>query len=133
RALAEQMRRATTGERGQTRGEVVVVGAVVADRRARFGPRAEEQRQQAMMEHVHEALEGGVAVVALAFAGILGQMQRQRPVGPGKSEEELFQSRWNAVATGSDIRQSGGRKAAVRRLAQSQGVFRQTLRVPQAR
>ena len=70
RLAPPQARHAAPGERGEARRPVVVVDPVVADLRPRLGPGPVEQGQQAVVEDVHEALEGRVVDVALAFPGV---------------------------------------------------------------
>ena len=66
--------------------EAVAVGPVEAVDRLRIGPRAVEQQDEPVMEQVGECAEGVVVVVALAFARVLGQVQRQRAVGTEQAE-----------------------------------------------
>ncbi len=86
-----------------------------------------------MVEHIEKTLAGAVGVVALALAYVLGEVQRQRPVGPAEAEEELLQARWRSVAGWRHRRQGGRGKCTVQLLAEAQRVVRQALRVAKTR
>src|SRR3954451_594622 len=76
------------GQAGNVERESLVARPVKAPRRLRRRPRATEQRQIAMMEDVEEIAERGVASMVLTFARNLGDVDRQRAVGPEHPESE---------------------------------------------
>ncbi len=78
---------AQSAQRPHIQCEPVLRRAVEADRRARVGPGAVEQRQRPVMEDVGEALEGRVAMVAATVPCIFRQVQRQRAIGTEQAEE----------------------------------------------
>lgn len=131
-ALVEQARGAATAQCGEARRPVVIVRAVMADGRPCLGPGTIKQGQQAMVEHIQEALAGAVGVVALALTHVLGDVQRQRAVGAAEAEEELLQPCRLAFGPRFDRGQCGRRKGAIGLLPETQRVIRQAQGVPQA-
>lgn len=85
------------------------------------------------MEDVHEALEGRVVDVALAFPGVFGEVQRQRPVGAGEAEEELVQARRRGGADVAHRGQGRRREGTVGLLPEAQRIVRQPHRMTEAR
>ncbi len=85
-----------------------------------------------MVEDVEEALEGGVGVVALALAGVFGQVQRQRAVGAGEAEEVLLDARC-AIGVVLDAGEGRGGETAVGLLPQAQRVIGQAHGMAEAR
>ena len=55
-----------------------------------------------MVEDIQELFAGAVGIVALAFAHVLGDVQRQRAIGAAEAEEELLQPRRLAIASRVD-------------------------------
>ena len=64
------------------------------------------------MEEVGEAREAGVGVVALAFARVLGQMQRQRPLRPEQAEEAHAEARRRMLLRPNDISAAGAKSSS---------------------
>ena len=79
--------RAVAEERADVGPVAILRRPVVRCRRLRLPPGAIEHQQQAVVEDVGEAREGGVAMVALAIAHEFRQVQRQRPLRPEQAEE----------------------------------------------
>jgi len=131
--LVEQARHAPTAQGREARRPVIIVRAVVADGRPRLGPGPVEQAQQAMVEDIQELFAGAVGIVALAFAHVLGDVQRQRAVGAAEAEKVLLQPRWLALASGVDRGQGGRGEGAVGLLPEAQRVVRQAQGLAQAR
>jgi hypothetical protein len=67
--------------------EAVGARPLEAHGRLGVGPGAVEQAHQTMVKNISEAYEGRIVGVAQPFAGVFGQMDRQRPVGPEQPEE----------------------------------------------
>lgn len=68
-----------------------------------------------MVEQVGERGQGVVAVMLAAFAGVLGQVQRQRPIGTEQAEAVDGQLGRGALARRAR-RGQGGRRESQRRL-----------------
>jgi hypothetical protein len=119
------------GARAHPARKAVVLGAVVLHARLRLRPRAVEQRQQPVVEHVEKALQRGIAALAQALAHVLGQVQRHRPLRPEQAEEVHAQPRHATLA--AEAGQGGRGKAQLRLLPQAQRLLHRPHRAAEAR
>src|SRR5690606_3723167 len=137
-ALPRVLRRdrpgADAGEAAEIAGKARLVRPVVVHRRLGIGPGAVEQEQQAVMEDVGEAGEGGVALLLLPPPRVLGQMERQRPLRSEQAEEADPQAGGRAVRLGRrERRQIGRRKRKIWFLAEPDRLLRGAVRAAEAR
>src|SRR6185295_10794077 len=111
RAVARaQRRQAEAAQRGQAPAEEILPLPVHADHGPCLGPGTVEKRQHAVMEHVEEAQEPPVAMVACPVARPVGEVDRQRAVGPEHPEHPLHQARGAPLACRLESRHRRGRE-----------------------